>query len=395
MLHVATPTPTPSPGPVEETAEVVVQAGLSLLYVAWRVGAGALVGLAAAAALALVLSVLGRRRALLAEFRKYSRSTLYLGGALTGAWLGLQYAYLDHLAPDWVALVSRLLLAGVVLAGAGVVVALVKAVEASIVTAVEDDGDLRRANRIKTQAQVLRRVIQVVIVLCGLAGAAMVFPSARLAMGSLLASAGLVSVIAGLAAQSTLGNVFAGLQLAATDAIRVGDVVKADLDQGTVEEITLTYVVVRIWDDRRVIYPSSHFTTNPFSNLSRRGTQLTGTVSMQLDFRVPVERLRAELERVVAQAPGWDGREASLQVTDAVAGVVTVRIVLSGRDTSSVFDLQCYVREHLLTWLQTEVPEALPRTRVVVEADPGAEAREAVEAASGAAAGGLPGARPL
>lgn len=377
-----------------EAADAVVHAGVVLLSLVLHTGAGLAAGVLAAGAVVLMLSLMGRRSTFWREAHRHCGRPTYLAGALAGAWAGFQVYLLDLVVPSWGVLTARLLLAGTVLAGAWCVVGLAKAAEASIVQAVKDDRDSNRLSRVRTQAQVLRRVVEAVIVVCGLVGAAMVFPGARFAMGSLLASAGLVSVVAGLAAQSALGNVFAGLQLAATDAIRVGDVVKVEEQQGEVEEITLTYVVVHAWDDRRVIYPSNHFTQRPFTNLSRRGTQLTSTMSLELDFSVPVDRLRAELERVVAQAPGWDGREASLQVTDAVNGVVTVRIVLSGTDTANVFGLQCHVREHLLAWLQAEAPEALPRNRVVVEAAPGLEAR-AAEAAADTVASGAASGTPL
>ncbi|SPT53506.1 Mechanosensitive ion channel [Actinomyces bovis] len=375
QTFLAAATPSPSPGVVEEAAQAVVKASATLLSFLLRGGIGIVLGLVAAAALVGVLSLMARRQPLWREVHKYGRRPLYLGGALLGAWLGTFTTFLYVEMPAWGLLASRLLLVGVVLSGTWFVVGLAKAAEAGILSAFKD-SDSGRRNRVRTQTQVLRRVIETVIMVCGVVGAAMVFPSARLAMGSLLASAGLVSVIAGLAAQSTLGNVFAGLQLAATDAIRVGDVVKVEEQQGTVEEITLTYVVVRPWDDRRMIFPSSQFTQHPFSNLSRRGTQVTGTMNLELDFRVPVARVRAELERIVAAQADWDGREASLQVTDATKGAVTLRIVLSGRDTANVFGLQCQVREQLLAWLQTEAPEALPQLRVITEA-------------SGATAGGL------
>ena len=162
-----------------------------------------------------------------------------------------------------------------------------------------------------TQSQILRRVAQVIIVIAGLVSAIMTFPSVQFAMGSLLASAGLASVIAGMAARSMLGNVFAGLQLATTDAIRVDDIVVVDDEQGTIEEITLTYVVMRTWDDRRLILPSTHFTENPFANWTRGGSQATGSFTLDLDWRVPIASLRAELARLVAASPAWDGRQAS------------------------------------------------------------------------------------
>lgn len=186
-------------------------------------------------------------------------------------------------------------------------------------------------------------------------------------MGSLLASAGLASVIAGMAARSMLGNVFAGLQLATTDAIRVDDIVVVGDEQGTIEEITLTYVVMRTWDDRRLILPSTHFTENPFANWTRGGSQATGSFTLDLDWRVPIASLRAELARLVAASTVWDGRQASLEVSDAIGGQVSVKIVLTGDNPGDVGTLKSYVREELVTWLQREAPYALPRTRVEVE----------------------------
>jgi len=162
------------------------------------------------------------------------------------------------------------------------VVAFAKAIESTVVKGVQASENQGRANRVTTQSQIIRRVAQVVIVIAGLVSAIMTFPSVQLAMGSLLASAGLASVIAGMAARSMLGNVFAGLQLATTDAIRVDDVVVVDNEQGTIEEITLTYVVMRTWDERRLILPSTHFTENPFANWTRGGSQSTGTFTLEL-----------------------------------------------------------------------------------------------------------------
>jgi len=247
------------------------------------------------------------------------------------------------------------------------VVAFAKAIESTVVKGVQASENQGRANRVTTQSQIIRRVAQVVIIIAGLVSAIMTFPSVQLAMGSLLASAGLASVIAGMAARSMLGNIFAGLQLATTDAIRVDDVVVVDNEQGTIEEITLTYVVMRTWDERRLILPSTHFTENPFANWTRGGSQSTGTFTLELDWRVPVAALRAELARLVAASTVWDGRQASLEVSDAVGDHVTVRVVLTGANPGDVGALKSYVREELVAWLQREAPYALPRTRVEVE----------------------------
>ena len=355
------------PTATDDTADAAVEATLDVLSLAWHAALGLGIGIVIAFVLVVVGRAAGRRRVLWIEVTRYCRNALYATAALLGAYLGAQVAVIDLSTPTWTSVVMRVLLVSVILAFTWLVVGLAKAVEATIVDHVREGADEGRANRVTTQTQILRRVAEVIIVACGVVGAVMTFPSARVAMGSLLASAGLVSVIAGLAAQSTLGNVFAGLQLATTDAIRVDDTVVVEGEQGTIEEITLTYVVVRVWDDRRLILPSKYFTENPFANWSRRGTQVTGNLSMVLDWRVPVAALRAQLAHVVAASSLWDGRIASLDVTDTSTSLVTVRILVSGANAGDVFSLKCHIQEELVGWLQTEAPYALPRTRVELE----------------------------
>ncbi|MBW3070384.1 mechanosensitive ion channel [Actinomyces sp. 594] len=350
-----------------DAAEAVVEATADVFSLAWRVGLGALMGIALVFILVVVLRTMGRRRVMYAELIRFCRTPMYAMAALAGAFIGGQVAFFDLSQPDWAQFVLHALLIGIILSATWVVVGVAKAVESSVVIGVRSHGDVDRTKRITTQAQVLRRVAEVIIVVCGLVGVAMTFPSARVAMASLLASAGLVSVVAGLAAQSTLGNLFAGIQLATTDAIRVDDVVVVNEEQGFIEEITLTYVVVRVWDGRRLIFPSTYFTQNPFANWSRRGNQLTGTFTLDLDWRAPVAALRAEVERILSGSSVWDGRVASVDVTDTSAGTVTVRVAVSGANNADVFALQCQLREELVAWLQREAPYALPRTRVEVD----------------------------
>ena len=178
-------------------------------------------------------------------------------------------------------------------------------------------GD-RRARKVRTQVEVLRRVLVAVVIVIAVGIALFTFEAARVAGTSLLASAGLASLVAGLAAQSVLGNVFAGIQLVASDAIRVDDVVVVEGEWGTIEEITLTYVVVRIWDDRRLVLPSTHFTTTPFENWTRTSSEVMGAVELDVDWRVPVGAMRVELARVLEGADAWDGNVQVLQVYDAV-----------------------------------------------------------------------------
>ena len=371
------PTPTPS-GPtgvpsvdVDETVKVVTKTTSDLATIAWQAGLGAAIGIVVAFVAVAILRFMGRRRLLYREIVEFGRRPAFAVGAMTGAFLGTQVALtgLRHTKSDSTTMVviERGVTIALIFAVTWLVVAFAKAVESTVVKGVQASENQGRANRVTTQSQIIRRVTQVVIIIAGLVSAIMTFPSVQFAMGSLLASAGLASVIAGMAARSMLGNVFAGLQLATTDAIRVDDVVVVGDEQGTIEEITLTYVVMRTWDDRRLILPSTHFTENPFANWTRGGSQSTGTFTLDLDWRVPIASLRAELARLVAASTAWDGRQASLEVSDAVSGYVTVRVVLTGADPGDVGALKSYVREELVAWLQREAPYALPRTRVEVE----------------------------
>lgn len=361
-----TPSTTPTLN-VTETVEVIQETTVDFLTIAWKAGLGAVIGLAVVFVVLRVLRMMGGRRRLYAELARFGRNAGYMAGALTGAYLGAQAAVLGQAKSSTHQIVLHVLLIAVILAATWLAASTTRAVETTVVKSVRASSDVGRTNRVTTQAQILRRVVEVIVIACGLVGAIMTFPSARFAMGSLFASAGLVSVIAGLAARSTLSNVFAGIQLASTDAIRVGDLVVANTEQGTIEEITLAYVVMRTWDDRRMVLPSTYFTENPFENWSRGGTQTIGTFTLELDWRAPIAALRVELARIMASSTVWDGRQATLEVADAVGGILSVKIALSGKDSSDVGALKTHVREELVTWLQREAPYALPRTRVEIE----------------------------
>ena len=234
-------------------------------------------------------------------------------------------------------------------------------------------GATRAARRANTQLTFLQRLATVIIIAVGVSAALLTFPQMQALGASLLASAGLAGIVAGLAAQSTLSNVFAGVQIAFSDAIRVDDIVIVEGEWGRIEEITLTYVVVRIWDDRRLVVPSTHFTTTPFENWTRTGSELLGSVELDLDWRVSPAAMRARLQTVLDDTPLWDRRVSVLQVADAVGGLVRVRILVSAADAGSLFDLRNYVREQFVEWVQLESPGSMPRTRVVMD-DAGADA---------------------
>ncbi|RLV48995.1 mechanosensitive ion channel family protein [Nocardioides mangrovicus] len=230
-----------------------------------------------------------------------------------------------------------------------------------------DVPDNLTKRRRRTQVLVIRRLTVAAVVVVGLAAMLLSFPGVRGVGASLLASAGLISVVAAVAAQSTLANVFAGLQIAFSDAVRIDDAVIVEEEWGWVEEVTLSYVVVRLWDDRRMVLPCTYFTTTPFQNWTRHTSQLLGSVELDLDWQVDTDLLREEVARIMpeAQAAGlWDGRVSHVQVTDAVNGWVRVRVLVTARDAPTLFDLRCLVRERLIGWLRTSHPEGLPQQRL-------------------------------
>ncbi|WP_336698913.1 mechanosensitive ion channel family protein [Curtobacterium sp. USHLN213] len=245
-----------------------------------------------------------------------------------------------------------------------------------------DVPDNRQARRIRTQVLVIRRLTVAVLVIIGIGAILLTFPGVEAAGASVLASAGLISVIAGLAAQSTLGNVFAGMQLAFSGSIRVDDVVVVEQQWGRIEEITLTYVVVHLWDDRRFVLPSTYFTSTPFENWTRTNSELLGAVELDLDWRVRPGEMRAELDRILDRTELWDRRVKVLQVTDAVQGSVRVRVLATSHDAPSLFDLRCYIREELVDWIQRTHPDALPVQRVLMVDEVAAPRRRAASTAS-------------
>ncbi len=218
--------------------------------------------------------------------------------------------------------------------------------------------------RVRTQVTVLRRLAIAIVVILGAAAILMTFPRFSDIGTTVFASAGVLSVVAGLAAQTSLGAVFAGMQIAFSGAVRVGDVVQLEGGQwwGRIEEITLSYVVVRLWDERRLVLPCTYFTTEPFENWTRSATEIMGTVEFDVDFSVPFDEMRAELDRLLSQSELWDGRRGVLQVTDAVGGVVRVRIVVSAPNAGALFDLRCAVREGMVNWVQHQ--GVLPMQRI-------------------------------
>lgn len=295
------------------------------------------------------------------EVTALGRNPLRLVLSLIGVRIGLAAT---AAGADWLGPVSYVLTLGLIASLAWLAVVVLLIIEVMLLTRyTTENKDNRRKRRLKTQVMLGRRVGVAVIVTIAVACVLLTIPEVRALGAGILASAGLISIVAGLAVQSTLTNVFAGMQLAFTDAIRVDDVVVVEKQWGTIEEITMTYVVVHLWDDRRMILPSTYFTTTPFENWTRKQSEILGTVELDLDWRVPVGDLRAHLKGILAGTDLWDGRTGVLQITDAVNSLVRVRILVSAADSGALFDLRCVVREAMVTYLQEWHPGALPRQR--------------------------------
>ena len=348
-------------------AAVTTTIDITLLILGPLVGAfvGVVVSVLLSAVLRKAFSKAATASSILARVRRPGHFTF----AAWGAWAGLGIALVNPHLSDWNGASITTFLMHVLLIVALACLTWVAYAAAWVfedAAKVRQSSDQGRSRRFETQAQVLRRLTQSIAVVVGVVAVISTFEVARHAMTTVLASAGVISVIVGLAAQQTLGNVFAGLQLAFTDAIRVGDVVVAGdkNETGSVEEITLSYVVIRIWDERRLIIPCRSFTQAPFENWTRRAAAQLGTVELKLDWSAPMALIRAKVEQLLRSTDLWDGRTWGVQVTDSDENTLTVRILVSAKNSGTLSDLRAFMREQLISWIVTEEPWARPAQRI-------------------------------
>lgn len=226
-----------------------------------------------------------------------------------------------------------------------------------------DQEDNLRSRKIITQARILRRISATVVVILALGVVLLQSDTFRELGTGLLASAGIVGIVVGFAAQKTLSTLVAGIQIAFTQPFRVDDVVIVEGEFGWVEEITLTYVVVRVWDRRRLVMPITHFIDQPFQNWTRTSSDLIGAVYLHVDYTTPVDALREALQQIVDASEHWDGDVVGLQVTDATERTVTLRALASARNAPTLWSLRCEIREKLIAYIRDQHPEALPALR--------------------------------
>lgn len=225
-------------------------------------------------------------------------------------------------------------------------------------------ADNLKERKIRTQLQFVRKFVLSLIIVITVAIILLSFESMRKIGAGLLTGVGIGGIIIGFAAQKSLGNLLAGFQIAFTQPIRIDDVVIVEGEWGKIEEITMTYVVVNIWDQRRLILPITYFVEKPFQNWTRVSAEILGTVFLYLDYLAPVELLRAELTRVLEQNKLWDKRVNVVQVTDNKHDTIEVRFLMSARTSGDAYDLRCDVREHMIKYLRDNFPESLPKTRI-------------------------------
>lgn len=372
----------------------VIDAATSNVWIAWLAVVLALVasvalGLLVAFVFSRVMAFLGKERAaasaaahsaspkrhtvftkgyeVFAELRSRFTKPLFWIVATVGVWASVPSFMPEGFegVADAVEYVLRLCVIGIV----GWIIARILllfvdgAIRAQEMLTEEDEFTLRRR---RTQIKMLRRLVIVVVTVLTIGAMLLTIPGAEAFGASLLASAGVASIVAGIAAQSTLGNLIAGLQLAFSNGLRVGDTVEAADEFGTVEEITLTYVVVQIWDDRRLVLPSTYFTTTPYTNWTRNQTALTGTVILEVDYSVDLDALRAELELILDGTPLWDRRSSGLAMTDAVGGFARVQAIVTAANAGDLGDLRNLVREKLVAFLAQKRPDEMLRQRMLV-----------------------------
>jgi len=333
----------------------------------WALSAGLLAGAAIvalllhAAALALVRRAIGERRPFLRAVLGATKGPTRLGLLLIALAVTLPTTPLTAGTAE---ILARLLgLATICLLGWIALTVLHIAADVYLLRFRMDVEDNLLARKHVTQVRVLERVLDMVIVLITVGLALMTFDAVRQYGVTLFASAGVAGIVAGLAARPVLTNFLAGIQLAVAQPIRIDDAVIVENESGNIEEITFSYVVVRLWDLRRMVVPLSYFIEKPFQNWTRTGGELIGSVFFYVDHTAPVDVIRKKLAEVVAQSKLWNGKVVSLQVSDCKDTTIELRALVSANNASATWDLRCEVREKLIDFLRREYPSALPRRR--------------------------------
>lgn len=271
------------------------------------------------------------------------------------------------LSPRLLLIYNKLVEIGLIITFAYIMVSTVEVLQDFIISTY----DLKKENnlkerKIRTQLQFLRKILVGVIVVLTFAAILFSFDGMRKLGAGLLTGVGVSGIIVGFAAQKSLGNLLAGFQIAFTQPIRIDDVLVIEGEWGKVEEITLTYVVVHIWDERRLILPINYFIETPFQNWTRNSAEILGTVFIYADYGMPINELRNEFDSLLNQTALWNKKASAIQVTDAKQNVIEIRALMSADNSSDAFDLRCYIRENLIDFIQKNYPDSLPKVRATL-----------------------------
>ena len=281
--------------------------------------------------------------------------------------LTIIYFTIDRLdlAAETIHLIKDVLSVLIIISAAVVIVRLINAAKEVLFAQYDVSAeDNLRARQARTQIIFLKKVAIVIVVILALAIILLNFDSARKYGATILTSAGVAGIIIGFAAQKTIANLLAGFQIAFTQPIKIDDAVVVEGEWGWIEEINLTYVVVKIWDMRRLVLPITYFTEKPFQNWTRSSAQILGSVFLYTDYSLPIDELRTKFDEVLDQTELWDGEGKSVQVTDSTDRYITIRLLMTAKNSPTAWSLRCHVREAMLKWIQENYPQTLPRTRV-------------------------------
>jgi small-conductance mechanosensitive channel len=273
--------------------------------------------------------------------------------------LGLQ----DHI--DWFKKFSTLLF---IFSFTWLLIRIIKLIKQLVINNYDvSSTDNLKARKVYTQFTILERIFIFIITIMALGIALMSFEEIREIGVSIFASAGVAGIIIGFSAQKMIGAILAGIQIAIAQPIKIDDVVVVEGEWGRIEQITLTYVVIAIWDKRRLVVPTTYFIEKPFQNWTKTTADILGTVFLYTDYKVPFEKIREELKRILDETELWDGNTQNLQVTNATGTHVEMRALMSAKDSPTAWDLRVHVREKLITFLQQNFPESLPHTRILLK----------------------------
>ena len=305
-----------------------------------------------------------RDRKLFKSLEKHLRGSMFLFIPLLLIRVGVNYV---HVQPEYITFITTTINIFIILSFCSVLIRLINVAQDMLFIRYDINiSNNLRARKIRTQIIYVKKVAIVVLVTLCLSLILLSFPGVRKFGTTILAGAGVAGIIIGFALQKSLVNLFAGIQIAFTQPIKIDDAVVVEKEWGWIEEINLTYVVVRLWDLRRLVLPITYFTENPFQNWTRNNAQILGSVFLYVDYSMPLEPLRKHFEKVLSETRLWDKETQVLQVTDTTEKTMTIRLLMTAQNSPTAWDLRCYVREKMIEFIQQNYPQSLPQVRATL-----------------------------